>query len=550
MRIPSFRHKDKHDAVTEKPSPPTAASPPPSSADAVASVDPDGHDSISLRIHNRTTTEFLTHSVFGALHTGNGVTQRAASSSLPTSPLLNADGGSGGASAAGGVFGVRNTPVRVAPGSQVDVPAVRIQAFTAAATGGYTVALTLNPRLKTAGVRGYSAAVSAPAPAVVQTASAQAARRLWKPLPLTASAAAPTSAKSPILGVATPSPEPASTSAGGGIIALQSTDTTTNTLHILLLPTRDLNTWMTSLPSTDPLSSLCIPGTHESCALYGWPISACQESTSSIAVQLSRGIRFLDVRLALKGTPGNQLLYAYHGVTDQKIEFSAIVSQVYAFLTANPGETVLMSIKQENNMAGFLDAVMGYVDRDKERWWLGTGMPKLGDVRGKIVLISRFGSSDSQPGGIHPPIWPDSSATAFNYTLPDGTAVWTQDWYNISSLSAIPQKLALVTALLTQCGNDPATLGLNFTNGSSFPFALPPWVAKGTGDQSKAAAGGGWLQNIGVNALLVDLVATRLKGGAGVQQRAGLMNVIAMDFFDQNNLGADLTSLMVQANFQ
>ena len=201
-------------------------------------------------------------------------------------------------------------------------------------------------------------------------------------------------------------------------------------------------------------------------------------------------------------------------------------------------------------MAGFLDAVFGYVNKNSGMWWLGTGMPKLRDVRGKIVMISRFGTSDSQPGGIHPPIWPDSSATPFSYTLPDSTMVWTQDWYNISSLSAIPQKLALVNTLLSQCGNDSNVFGLNFTNGSSFPFALPPWVAKGTGDQSRAASGGGWLQNIGMNAMLVDMVATRLRGMGGGQKRAGLMNVFALDFFDQNNLGADLTSLMVQANFQ
>ena len=73
-------------------------------------------------------------------------------------------------------------------------------------------------------------------------------------------------------------------------------------------------------------------------------------------------------------------------------------------------------------------------------------------------------------------------------------------------------------------------------------------MAKGSGDQSKGTSGGGWFSNIGVNALLVDLVATRLKGEQG--KRAGLMNVLALDFFDQNNVGADLASLMIQANFQ
>jgi 1-phosphatidylinositol phosphodiesterase len=329
------------------------------------------------------------------------------------------------------------------------------------------------------------------------------------------------------------------------VYALQSTDAATNTVHVLLLSRIDMAAWMATLPDGDLISSLCVPGTHESCALYGWPISACQDSAASIAYQLSRGVRFLDVRLALKGNPGSQALYAYHGVTDQKIEFSAILDQVYSFLSTSPRETVLMSVKQENNMAGFLDAVFTYINKNSAAWYLATGIPRLGDVRGKIVLVSRFGSSNQQPGGIHPPIWPDSSPTAFSYTLPDGRSVVTQDWYNIGSLSAIPTKLGLITALLAQTGSNTDVLGLNFTNGSSFPMALPPWVAKGSGDQSAQSAG--WMSTRGVNALLVDLVAAKLANPQG--KRAGLMNVFALDFFDQPGLNADLATLIVQANF-
>lgn len=539
MRLPSLRQKDKQDSVAENPSTAPSSpnpasvptSPNPAATTAAAAKAKDGHDSISLQIHNRTSIEFLTLSVFGALQTGNA--PRIASSSIPSPPSTATEQSSSLAA-----FGVRNTPVRIPAGKAIEIPSVRIQAFTAAATSGYSVSLTLNPRTKSAGGKGYNAVLSAPAPSPqIASLPVQVQGRLWKPLPLTPTIIA---SKSPSLGAAS--------TEENSIYALQSTDVATNTIHILLLPNINLSSWMSTLPSSDPLSSFCIPGSHESCALYGWPISACQESTSSIAHQLSRGIRFLDIRLALKGTPGKQLLYAYHGVTDQKIEFSAILSQVYSFLTANPTETVLISVKQENNMAGFLDSVFTYINANLPAWYLGTGMPKLGDVRGKIVLVSRLGSSNSQPGGIHPPIWPDSSSTPFDYTLPDRTKVVTQDWYNIGSLSAIPTKLKLVQTLLDMSGSDPAVLGLNFTNGSSFPMALPPWVAKGSGDQSKGTGGGGWFSNIGVNALLVDLVATRLKGGFG--RRAGLMNVFALDFFDQNNLGSDLATLIVQANLQ
>ncbi|SAM83610.1 related to 1-phosphatidylinositol phosphodiesterase precursor [Ustilago bromivora] len=505
MRLTSFKHKEKQDPIAENPL-----------------------SSFSFSFSSSTTTSPNPASI-----------PTSPKPSIPTTTATTAV-----AASPAGVFGVRNTPVRIPPGRATIIPSVQIQAFTAAATSGYTVSLTLNPRSKTVGGEGYSAALSAPAPSVqvANNVLTEVPGRLWKPLPLTPTTNT-TSPKSPNLNASS-----TTDAEKGEVYALQSTDLTTNTVHVLLLPTINLSSWMSSLPSTDPLSSFCIPGTHESCALYGWPISACQGSTSSISYQLSRGIRFLDIRLALKGTPGKQRLYAYHRVTDERIEFSAILSQVYSFLTANPSETVLMSVKQENNMAGFLDSVFTYINQNLNQWHLGTGMPKLEDVRAKIVLLSRFGSSTSQPGGIHPPIWPDSSPTPFAYTLPDGCKVVTQDWYNIGSLSAIPTKLKLIQTLLDMGGSDPAVLGLNFTNGSSFPIALPPFVAKGSGVQSKGVSGRGWFSNIGVNALLVDLVATRLKGAFGV--RAGLMNIFALDFFDQNNLGADLASLMVHANFQ
>lgn len=512
MRLPAFCWRDKRDAaISEK----AAYALTPHDVSPKHAVE--GHDSISLHLHNRTPYEFLALSTFGALHTGNASSSRIVSSGIPTpAPALDEAVGEA-------LFGVRNTPIRLSPGDQIKVPSVRIQAATAAATSGYTVSLSLNPRNKDGG-KGWSAGLSAPAPVSVCTSGVPGGR--WKALHLTPHAASQEERE---------------------LYALQSIDFSTNTIHILLLPTLNLSTWMSALPDTDPISSLCIPGTHQSCALYGWPISSCQEVTSSIAVQLRRGIRFLDIRLSLKGSPGNQLLYAYHGVTDEKIEFSSILSQVYSFLSTNSREVVIMSVKQENSMPGFEDSVFSYINKNRATWWLGTGIPKLGGVRGKIVLISRFGSSTSQPGGIHPPIWPDSSATPFTYCLTDGNTVATQDWYNISSLSAIPTKMKLIELLLSQSGSDEAVLGLNFTSGSSFPLALPPWVAKGTGDQSKGAEGGGWFQNIGVNALLVNLVAERLREGRG--KRAGLMNVIAMDYFDQDNLGADLVRLMVQANF-
>ena len=46
--------------------------------------------------------------------------------------------------------------------------------------------------------------------------------------------------------------------------------------------------WMSKIPNNIPLSQLTIPGTHNSCSLYGGPIAITQ--SWSIANQLRAGI--------------------------------------------------------------------------------------------------------------------------------------------------------------------------------------------------------------------------------------------------------------------
>lgn len=108
--------------------------------------------------------------------------------------------------------------------------------------------------------------------------------------------------------------------------------TTSSTVQILLFTTHDPATFLSWIGDEVPLTSLCLPGTHESLALYGWPISTCQSESSSVEKQLSDGIRYLDVRLAPKGQIGKERLLAYHGITDERIEFGSVLKQCYDFL--------------------------------------------------------------------------------------------------------------------------------------------------------------------------------------------------------------------------
>lgn len=118
----------------------------------------------------------------------------------------------------------------------------------------------------------------------------------------------------------------------------------------LILPAIPPSSFLSALPDNALLSQICLPGTHESLARYGWPISTCQSTQSTVQKQLQDGIRYLDIRLVPKGEPGQTRLLAYHGITDQRIEFGAVLTQCWQFLQSEKGrrETIIMSIKQES----------------------------------------------------------------------------------------------------------------------------------------------------------------------------------------------------------
>ena len=205
-------------------------------------------------------------------------------------------------------------------------------------------------------------------------------------------------------------------------------------IQMLLLPIRDAASFLSSLSNDAALTSLCLPGTHESLALFGWPISTCQSSDSSIEKQLNDGIRYLDVRLAPKGQEGKQRLLAYHGITDERMEFGQVLQDCFQFLDGvGKNETIIMSLKQEQGEQDtFIKLLFTlYVDQSppskdgrvgggRQRWFLEDRVPKLGEARGKIVMLSRFVIAESYgyPGGISPPIWPNSEKGMWVYRVP------------------------------------------------------------------------------------------------------------------------------------
>jgi len=99
--------------------------------------------------------------------------------------------------------------------------------------------------------------------------------------------------------------------------------------------------WMKNIPDNKKLSEITIPGTHDSCSLYG--ICCARTQTWTLFEQMKAGIRFFDIRLRLY----NNTLRAFHAFVDQKDTFDNILSYALYFLSQNPSETIIMQIITE-----------------------------------------------------------------------------------------------------------------------------------------------------------------------------------------------------------
>lgn len=115
------------------------------------------------------------------------------------------------------------------------------------------------------------------------------------------------------------------------------------------------------------------------------------------------------MRLVLEQKHDQQTLVLKHSIARCKTSNSPfagtltlddVLRDVSAFLDAHPTETVILCMKAENSkddVAEIQKVLYETIDKDPERWYLKNEIPTLGEVRGKIVLATRF--DDKLPVG-------------------------------------------------------------------------------------------------------------------------------------------------------
>ena len=247
----------------------------------------------------------------------------------------------------------------------------------------------------------------------------------------------------------------------------------TQSAFVALYSSSHLNSWMQELPHETPLSVLSIPGTHNSPTHHLAPPSVRCQAVSAWD-QLQNGVRFFDLRVQPEHPPDDPLILV-HAVFPISLAgkkyFRDLYNDILRFLRENPSETLLMSLKREgtgNAKDEQLSKIIKdhYVARDEGAWYTEPRIPTLGEVRGKIVLMRRFGLDDSLKGehegrgfGIDASSWADNTPD----NLCGSGDVRVQDFYEVMASENIGKKIEYCTAQFERsgcCAYDPEKAGL------------------------------------------------------------------------------------------
>ena len=223
-----------------------------------------------------------------------------------------------------------------------------------------------------------------------------------------------------------------------------------------------VNPWMKNVNDDKLITSMSIPGTHDSGATHSIFDVAGKCQDLDIETQLEIGVRFFDIRLQQV----NDKFNVVHSFVDQKLDFEDVVEDMVDFIEDYPSEFLLVSIKEDanskNSYKDFQSLLLSYLD-DKEFCFDSTLPKTLKEARGKIYILSRFNSTigiNAYEG------WKDSTT----FTLND---LYVQDNYSIDDINI---KINDIESTINFSKNNKDKLVLNFTS-CYLNNAFPPTYA-------------------------------------------------------------------------
>ena len=189
-----------------------------------------------------------------------------------------------------------------------------------------------------------------------------------------------------------------------------------------------MKNWMSKISDDRMITSVTIPGTHDSSCRYIDFAFISKTQNLTIAQQLEIGVRYFDFRFKFDGNKfiANHSIASCHkkyGFWSEHLTADDVVSCCKKFLRENPSETILFQLKEAASCTGesfFTSFYEKYISNFKDDWYLENRIPSIGEIRGKIVLLRVVGA-DSK-------VFNDSNS-GINFSLyPYVGSTFVDDW--------------------------------------------------------------------------------------------------------------------------
>ena len=212
------------------------------------------------------------------------------------------------------------------------------------------------------------------------------------------------------------------------------------------------NQWLSLLDDATPLTALSLPGTHDAATGEGTTMSFGVTQSLTLQQQWDAGIRVFDLRPGYKKVRKSMFKYVnelhiYHGVVETKISFANAIKCLTSNLQAHPEEFAVVVMRFENDSPFYNDRnvwnslMNAYLTNELPAAYKIDYHPglTLGDVRGKLLILSRDAYADRPATGGFISGWSHSDAGTTGGVITSATGMTAplnvQDWYSVSDVN-------------------------------------------------------------------------------------------------------------------
>lgn len=153
--------------------------------------------------------------------------------------------------------------------------------------------------------------------------------------------------------------------------------------------TPESRSWMSKIPDSSLISTINIPGTHDSGTMNLNSQAKCQSLT--IAEQLKMGIRYFDLRFGTAYLTTSNVQKIEHGAFhDDKYTLDKVFSEIKEFLADNNTEGIIIKlVMKDNSRLKDLRKFEDFILYSKE-------VPTMGQFRGKAWILMKFKDKKSK----------------------------------------------------------------------------------------------------------------------------------------------------------